>query len=247
MIGIAPYPAPVTLYEQEELQEITGGCLRPGGLALTTELLDLTGLAPNSRVLDIGCGPGYSLKLMAEVFALLPTGLDPSPAMCKQARRNAPGVTLLEAQATAIPCPAGNFAGILCECVLSLTGNMAKSLKEMHRVLQPGGILILTDIFCRQAGWRPNLPELKSCVSQAAPLALILNALQQTGFIVRLLQDRTDLLKQLAGQIIFAHGSLTQFWQLFMDAEAAHRTSCALATAPLGYYTLIARKGEDHG
>ena len=244
----APSAQPaVTLYEQEALQAVTGGCLRPGGLALTAELLELAGLAPGAQVLDIGCGPGHSLRLMADAFAFAPTGLDPSPAMCAQARQNTPGITIFQAEAVAIPCPARNFDGVLCECVLSLTGDIEKSLKEMYRVLRPGGILILTDIYCQQPEWQPDLPGLKSCVSQALPLSTIRAGLDLAGFTVSLLQERTNLLKQLAGQIIFSHGSLTQFWQLFMGAEAAQRTSCALAAAPLGYYALIARTGEHHG
>ena len=80
----------------------------------------------------------------------------------------------------------------------------------------------------------------------------LLEKLYQTSFILHTLRDRSDLLKQLAGQIIFSYGSLEKFWQLFMGAEAARRTSCALATAQLGYYVLIAKKsapkrGDSHG
>ena len=237
----------VTLYEQEALLTVTGGCLRPGGLTLTAELLGLAGLAPGAQVLDIGCGPGHSLALMSDCFALVPTGLDPSPVMCAQARKHAPGVAILEAEAVDIPCPAQSFDGVLCECVLSLTGDINKSLKEMHRVLRPGGVLILTDIYGQHPQWQPDLPRLKSCINQAMPLPQILDGLHQAGFTLDFVQDRSHLLKQLAGQIIFSHGSLTQFWQLFMPAEAAERTSCALAAAPLGYYALIARTGEHHG
>ena len=76
---------PVALYEQAELHAITGGTLRPGGKELTRELLEFCRFLPGGAVLDIGCGPGHSLQMMAEVFGLQPTGLDPSPSMLAKA------------------------------------------------------------------------------------------------------------------------------------------------------------------
>ena len=236
-----------TLYEQEELSQVTGGTLRPGGIALTTEILTSCKPIPGSTILDVGCGPGHTVALMASVFGLRPTGLDPSAAMLARAARHAPNASFLQGEATAIPCEPQIFDTVISECVLSLTGDIGKSLREMYRVLRPGGMLILTDIYCKQAGRQPDLPNLQTCINHALPLETIEQHLCQTGFILHTLRDRSDLLKQLAGQIIFSYGSLEKFWQLFMGAEAARRTSCALATAQLGYYVLIAKKGDYHG
>nr|WP_321467036.1 methyltransferase domain-containing protein [uncultured Desulfobulbus sp.] len=235
------------LYEQDELQALTGGTLRPGGKELTRELLTFCNFAQGAAVLDIGCGPGHSLELMARHFALHPTGIDPSPSMLAKAAQQAPMAELLQGGATALPCADESFDGVLCECVLSLTEDMDRSLREMHRVLKPEGKLILTDIYCKQLSLQARLPELKSCISRALPLETITDGLHQAGYSLTLLRDRSDLLKQLAGQIIFSYGSLEKFWSLFMEKEAAQRTSCALATAPLGYYVLVAEKGGFHG
>jgi len=244
---LTPQAPAVTLYEQGELFEVTGGTLRPGGLALTSQLLRFCDLAPGSAVLDVGCGPGHSLNLMATHFDLIPTGLDPSVAMLEKAARQTPTVALLQGSATAIPGKDQCFDGIICECVLSLTGDVTASLSEMYRVLRPGGTLILTDIYCKQPELQPELPNLESCVSRALPLETITEGLHQAGFALMLLRERSDLLKQLAGQIIFSHGSLEKFWRLFMGEDEARRTCCALATVSLGYYALIAEKGVRHG
>jgi len=245
-IRSCPAAPSVPLYEQEPLSALTGGTLRPGGLELTRELLGFCRLPPGARVLDIGCGPGHSLALMADEFALDASGLDPSAFMLDKAALRAPAATLHQGTAAALPCADAAFDAVLCECALSLTDNPQASLKEMHRVLRPGGSLLLTDIYCKHSQ-RPQLPPLKSCIAQALPLETITSGLHQAGFSLALLRDRSDLLKQLAGQIIFSHGSLEQFWSLFMDTTAARTTACALATAPLGYYALIADKGAFHG
>ncbi len=238
---------PVPLYEQDELHALTGGTLRPGGKELTRELLGFCQFARGAAVLDIGCGPGHSLEMLAREFDLRPAGVDPSHSMLAKAGQQAPMAELMQGSASALPCTDGSFDGVLCECVLSLSEDMETSLREMHRVLKPEGKLILTDIYCKQLSIQARLPELKSCISRALPLENITDGLIRAGFSLTLLRDRSDLLKQLAGQIIFSYGSLEKFWALFMDKEAAHRTTCALATAPLGYYVLVAEKGGLHG
>lgn len=241
-----PIPT-IPLYEQEELFEVTGGTLRPGGIALTAEILTYSGLTPGSAVLDLGCGPGHTLALMASSFGLLPTGLDPSAAMLAKAARQAPTAALLQGTAIAIPCDSGSFDGVISECVLSLTGDIDASLWEMARVLKPGGLLLLTDIYRKESQPQVDLPGLKSCLTQALPLEEIEEGLDLAGFTLLSFRDRSDLLKQLAGQIIFTYGSLEKFWQLFMGIEAARRTCCALFASPPGYYVLIAQKDERHG
>ena len=198
-------------------------------------------------MLDVGCGPGHTLALMATNFGLRPTGLDPSVALLEKAARHAPNAALLQGTAAALPCGNGRFDGVISECVLSLTGDIGASLREMSRVLKPGGLLLLTDIYRKEPQPHLDLPGLKSCITQALPLEEIEEGLARAGFTLLSFRDRSDLLKQLAGQIIFTHGSLEKFWQLFMRAEAARRTCCALFAAPLGYYVLIAQKSERHG
>ncbi len=235
-----------TLYEQDELAQLTGGVLRPGGLALTAELLRSCKPIPGSASLDIGCGPGHSVALMASVFGLQAYGLDPSAAMLVKARRADPKADFIEGKATAIPCASGSFALVLCECVLSLTGDIEQSLKEMFRTLQPNGILLLTDIYRKNNQSKPDLPNLESCISHAQPLTAIKKGLDNAGFTLLSFADRSESLKQLAGQIIFSYGSLEKFWQLFMGVQQAHQTCCTLRTTPLGYYVIIAKKGFSH-
>jgi SAM-dependent methyltransferase len=241
-------PSSVTaLYEQEELSLVTGGTLRPGGLALTTEILTCCKPSPGCTVLDVGCGPGHTVALMSTVFGLRATGLDPSAAMLAKAACQTQDAIFLQGEATAIPCKSHSFDMVISECVLSLTGDIEKSLREMSRVLRPGGLLLLTDIYCKQSGLKPDLPNLQSCISHALPLEIIKKGLYNAGFTLHTFRDRSDLLKQLAGQIIFSYGSLEKFWQLFMGDEAARKTCCALAAIPLGYYVLIAEKGANNG
>jgi ubiquinone/menaquinone biosynthesis C-methylase UbiE len=232
------------LCEQQELRQITGDTLRPGGLELTRRAMEFCALPARSPVLDVGCGYGQTMALLAARFGLAPTGLDPAPAMLRQAASRCPGLPLMQAAADAIPVQNDFFAALISECVLSLTDNMPASLQEMRRVLAPGGRLVLTDIYARKPDALPlaETSEIRSCFDGALPLATIKAYLRAAGFAIQLLEDHTARLRQLAGQIIFTCGSLAAFWQLFMGADKAACTCSSLATAKPGYYLLIAEK-----
>lgn len=226
---------------------VTGGPLRPGGVALTAEIMDICRPGRGSAVLDVGCGPGHTLALLASKYKLRPTGLDPSASMLARAVTRAPGARLLQGRATAIPCGQLSFEMVIAECVLSLTGDIEMSLGEMYTVLRPGGVLVVTDIYKKRSEISADLPDINSCISHARPLTDIEKGVAAAGFKEYRLFDRSELLRQLAGQIIFDYGSLEKFWQLFMAEEAARRTCCAVTAAPLGYYVLIAEKGAPYG
>jgi len=241
---------PFALYEQKALSDLTGGMLRPGGLELTARAMKLCGLPPGSAILDVGCGPGHTLSLLAGCFQLIPVGLDSSVSMLRQAARENPTIPLMQAGAMAIPVRDACFDGVISECVLSLSGDIPATLLEMARVLRPGGKLVLTDIFSREIAGQTKscVPAMHSCVTTALPLEVIKSAVAAAGFTILVFEDQSASLKQLAGQIIFSYGSLELFWQLFMGEEEARNTCCALQSARPGYYLLIAqKKGDDNG
>jgi len=64
-------------------------------------LIAAAGIQPGQRVLDVGCGTGYFVRLISA--ALGPSGfavgIDPSPAMVEYARRRAAGITTSQFQA----------------------------------------------------------------------------------------------------------------------------------------------------
>lgn len=246
-MSLHPYPQPCSLYEQEELSAITSGMLRPGGVELTTRAVRLCGLPPGAAVLDVGCGPGHTLSLLATRFQFNPVGLDKSDSLLRQAATANPAITLVQGEATAIPLRDAGFDGLICECVLSLTGDIATSLCEMGRVLTPGGKLALTDIFVRgtEEQGKSAIPAMCNCLTAALPLQTIKAAIETAGFSILRIEDHSAALKQLAGQIIFSFGSLEAFWGLFMDKEEAHNVCCSLSAARPGYYLLIAEKKRD--
>jgi SAM-dependent methyltransferase len=106
-------------------------------------------LAPEAGdlVLDVGCGYGaYHPRLGARGARLL--GLDRSFAMVAAAHRQAVGgrlpVVTVQGDAEALPVRDGRFHRVLCAHVLFHVPDVTAALRELRRVLRPGGRLVLT-------------------------------------------------------------------------------------------------------
>ena len=201
MAPATPSPA-IPLFEREAFREVAGLALRPGGTTLTEVALEHCVLAPGALVADIGCGRGASLSLISG-RGFRPMGLDPSPQLLAEARRHDEKATLVQATAEAVPFRGGTFAAVLCECVLSITRDPRATLEEMRRILAPGGLLVLTDLYLRDPVG-PGAPRTAGCAAGAVSRNALEERLHAAGFLVRVFEDHSRLLAELAGRLLFA-------------------------------------------
>jgi ubiquinone/menaquinone biosynthesis C-methylase UbiE len=109
---------------------------------------ELTVIDPQ-LVVDLGCGPGVSTF---ELARLLPrarlVGLDIAPRMLRQARRRAPRqlrLDWLRADAARLPFPDASVAACTGHSFLYLVHDRTSVLREIRRVLRPGGRLVLME------------------------------------------------------------------------------------------------------
>lgn len=118
------------------------------GEPIARDLVALAALRPGERVLDVMCGTGIVARLAAEQVG--PTGevagLDLNAGMLAVARANTPaGVDIAwhEADATSMPIPDGSFDVVLSQMGLQFVPDKVAALREMRRVLDAGGRLLL--------------------------------------------------------------------------------------------------------
>jgi malonyl-CoA O-methyltransferase len=87
-------------------------------------------------VLDLGCGTGYLAQLPAgKNWRLI--GIDMAIGMCQQALRQMP---VVNAHAEALPFANATFHGAVCSLVLQWANEPQRLLREMARVVKPGGV-----------------------------------------------------------------------------------------------------------
>jgi len=112
-------------------------------------ILDMMGELAGARVLDAGCGDGALVCAAAWRGADL-TGIDPDPAMLAAARSRAvkAGVraTFLEGRVERLPFPDASFDVVASITVLCFVPDAAGAVREMARVLRPGGRLVLGEL-----------------------------------------------------------------------------------------------------
>ena len=104
--------------------------------------------AAEGRILEIGVGSGRNLPFYsANVRHLI--GLDPSPKLLAMARKNsspnfAP-IELIEGSAEAIPLESGSVDTVVTTWTLCSIPDAGRALREMYRVLAPGGRLLFVE------------------------------------------------------------------------------------------------------
>ncbi len=101
-------------------------------------------VAGRGEVCDIGCGPGQVARFLCDAGVSV-FGLDLSPKMLEEARRLNPDINFLQGDMLALDLRDSVLAGIAAfYAVVNIPGaSLPTVFREMHRVLQPGGLLLL--------------------------------------------------------------------------------------------------------
>jgi SAM-dependent methyltransferase len=127
----------------------------------TRQVLLRAGLQPGMRVADLGCGVGMVTELLVELVGLYGhvVGVDSSPAQLAQTRVKLGGGTknlsLVSASATETGLAPDSFDLVYCRFLLMHVPQPEQALREMLRLLKPGGILVCEDGDLTAAGSHP--------------------------------------------------------------------------------------------
>ena len=192
------------LWRDPNFRAIAGAAWRPGGTALTEEALSWLRSAglivPNGLALDMGCGSGASLVLLAS-YGFSALGFDRSykpdalPTLPKRAQR-------VCADVRALPLRENCADLILCECVLSLLPDPLESLTTFARRLRTRGVCVVSDLTCEQKGGSSG-----GCLSGARPRFEWQTIISRAGFRLLYAQDATYALRDLAARLVWYGGT----------------------------------------
>ncbi|HLK61899.1 MAG TPA: arsenite methyltransferase [Bryobacteraceae bacterium] len=154
------------------------GCGNPTALAE---------LKPGEIVLDLGSGGGIDVLLSARRVG--PTGkaygLDMTDEMLNLANENkrkagVENVEFLKGEIENIPLPNNTVDVIISNCVINLSGNKDRVLREAFRVLKPGGRFAVSDVVTRGE----MLPEIRQSV--LLWVGCVAGALEENEYKVKL-------------------------------------------------------------
>ncbi|MBN0986678.1 methyltransferase domain-containing protein [Amphritea pacifica] len=133
-------------------------------------------ISPGQRVLDVACGTGILARTVATTVADpgSVSGLDLSPGMLAIARQLAPAIDWQQGAAESLPFADNSFDAVVCQFGLMFFQNRQAALKEMMRVLAPGGRLVVAvwDALINSQAYPDEVDMLQRLAGQAAADAL---------------------------------------------------------------------------
>ncbi len=223
-------------YESASLRAVTGPAIRPGGLELTGRALDFCSFPAGARILDVGCGEGATVGFLRSHYNLDAAGVDISSRLLREGKTGNSALPLILGDAERLPYGNESLDGILCECVLSLLPDPEGTLMEFHRVLRPGGRLIMSDVYLRESGDNRCIggDRMDGCLKGAVPYSVTKSMLEEAAFKVVLWEDHTGYLKELAARLVLAGVTPAELCGEFSKVGGSRQLS--------GYYLLVAQK-----
>jgi len=251
------------VYASDWARLLLGDSLHPGGLALTERLGVLLGLGSESHVLDLAAGRGASALHLTRVFGCHVVGVDYSArnvALAQQTAHSAglsDQVRFIEGDAERLTAFASDaFDAVVCECAYCTFPDKPAAMREIARVLRPGGRFGLSDL--TRAGPVPS--ELEgllawiACIADALTVDRYVADCEAVGLRVERVEPHdqalAELVRQVRGRLIGAD-ILTKLDVLALpgvdleDAKMLARHAAeAVQAGTLGYSLIIATKGR---
>jgi len=199
-----------TLYPTEVLQEL------PADIASFTagsgNPVTPANLQPGETVLDLGSGGGLDCFLAAHQVGESGhvIGVDMTPEMLSRARQAAQrlglsNVEFRQGYLESLPVEDNSVDVVISNCVINLSPDKPQVLREIFRVLKPGGRLSVSDIVTNRPvpeTRRKDVDDWCGCTSGALPSQEYTNELRQAGFVDIQLKPDLEIARQAveAGQ-----------------------------------------------
>jgi arsenite methyltransferase len=161
-------------------------------------------LKPGDTVVDLGSGAGKDAFLAAAIVGVTGhvIGVDMTPQMLALADANAAkfaassaltNVEFREGYIEQLPVEDATVDAVISNCVVNLSPDKAQVFREAHRVLKPGGRLIVSDIVLERelpAEAKESAALYAACISGALLRSDYLGAIEAAGFqSIELLAD----------------------------------------------------------
>ncbi len=165
---------------------------------------------------DIGCGPGQVARYLHD-HGVAACGVDLSPGMVERARHLNPGIEFTQGNMLSLDVVDAAWAGITAfYAIVNLPPNdLAPAMREMYRVLQPGGLLLLSFHTGEEIVHQDDLWGCKVCLDfYFFRTGQVTDCLRSAGFVIEEIIEREpyspDIEYQSRRAYIFAQKPMTK-------------------------------------
>lgn len=164
---------------------------KDGGLGCA-RLAELVQVFPQETVLDVGSGPGLeAIELARRADPAVVHGVDALPSMVRLAEDNAmkagvSNVRFLAGKMEDIPLESESVDVVVSNCVINLSQDKERVIREIWRVLRPGGRVCIADTawLSTPPAWVREAPEAWACcVGGALEATEYTPLLERAGFV----------------------------------------------------------------
>ena len=183
---------------------------RPGGLRITDRAVDLCCFKRSARIADIGCGSGETVNHLQNSCGFDVCGVDRDDKIVADAKGRFPNAHFLKADAHSLPFADSQMDGLLYECSFSKMESHTTVLREAFRSLKDGGFLIINDFYIKMG----EEHTLSGILGRMERLETICKKITEASFNICSVEDYSDELRQLWGQMILEHGAETLYKEL---------------------------------
>ncbi|HNK20176.1 MAG TPA: arsenite methyltransferase, partial [Piscinibacter sp.] len=232
-------PITSNLYDQAQAADVPAAAMLASlGCGNPTALAELKA---GETVLDLGSGGGIDVLLSAKRVGPTGTayGLDMTEQMLALAQENKrksglANVHFLKGEIEHIPLPSDSVDVIISNCVINLSADKDRVLREAFRVLKPGGRFAVSDVVVRgemPEAIRRNMDLWIGCVAGALRDADYLAKLQAAGFEDAAIEVTRVYSAEDAKE--FLSGQSEQLQQLARDVDGRFVSGFVRARKPL--------------
>ena len=201
-----------TLYDASESEGATATAVQASlGCGVPTAVADLK---EGETVLDLGSGAGADVLISARRVgpAGKAIGLDMTDEMLALARQNAEqagaeNVEFVKGHIEEIPLADASVDVVISNCVINLSGDKPRVIKEVARVLKPGGRFAVSDVIAdpgMDEATRKDLAQWTGCIAGALTRQEFEQALTDAGFADIEIGETHRVHEQAASAIIRA-------------------------------------------
>ena len=233
-------PITSNLYDQAQAADVPAAAMLASlGCGNPTALAELKA---GETVLDLGSGGGIDVLLSAKRVGPTGTayGLDMTEQMLALAQENKrksglANVHFLKGEIEHIPLPSDSVDVIISNCVINLSADKDRVLREAFRVLKPGGRFAVSDVVVRgemPEAIRRNMDLWIGCVAGALRDADYLAKLRAAGFEDAAIEVTRVYSAEDAKE--FLSGQSEQLQQLAREVDGRFVSGFVRARKPLG-------------